>query len=168
MSPIPSLTVLSTWNEMLCLCMAVLLQEWQTEVAAMLGRAEQLKVLLAHWQAHHLSLLASVLQLLHRQEVQQYDQPHSSRSSSPLKHPLPSATGIAAAAMSAAQIRDAKQGWLGQDGQPQQEHQSGFAGLIAAGPQQQLLAAHPGFGAAEDEAHQDDEFFMPVSELMWL
>jgi len=146
------------------MCMAVLMQEWQAEVAAMLGRAEQLKVLLAHWQAHHLSLLASVLQLLHRQEVQQYDQPNS-RSSSPLKHPLPSTTGTAAAATSAAQKQDAKQGRLGQDGHPLQQEQQDECGLTAAGPQQQLLAAYPGFGGAEDEALHDDEFFMPVSEL---
>jgi hypothetical protein len=49
----------------------------------MLARAEHLKVLLAHRQAHHLSLLASILQVLHKQEVQQYDHPSSSRSCSP-------------------------------------------------------------------------------------
>ena len=40
----------------------------------MLRRAEQLKVLLCHSRAHHLSLLAALLQLLHRQEVEQYDE----------------------------------------------------------------------------------------------
>lgn len=41
----------------------------------MLARAEQLKVLLAHRQAHHISLLAALLQLMHQREVQQFDAP---------------------------------------------------------------------------------------------
>lgn len=38
-------------------------------------RAEQLKMLLAHRQAHHITLLASVLLLIHRHEIQQFDLP---------------------------------------------------------------------------------------------
>lgn len=144
-------------------------QEWQAEAAAMLARAEQLKVILAHRQAHHLSLLAAVLQHLHQQEVQQYDMPHS-RSINPSKWPhIP--------AVSLVQI-EGGQVLTG----PEQVHQQQevVVGGLAAAVRQQLqqyeaplvsaqAALHTEFhSVCWDEALLDleeDEFFLPVG--MW-
>lgn len=148
------------------LARVLLLQEWQAEVAAMLARAEQLKVLLAHRQAHHLSLLAAVLQHLHQQEVQQYDMPHS-RSSSPSKRPRTPAVSLLQHDAGAVLT------------EPQQLHQQQevvAGGLAAAVRQQQQqqgqlvsaqAALHTDYHSvcwdeAAPDLEEDDEFFMPV------
>lgn len=131
----------------------------------MLLRAEQLKVLLAHWQAHHLSLLASVLLHLHQQEVQEYDMPRPS-SSSPSRRP---------AGLSASQG-----GHLpAAERQQQQQQQPGaaagrlsMAGLQLLQPEQQGVAQAQAAAALQTEFHSvcledeaelsDDEFFLPV------
>lgn len=128
-------------------------------MSAMLARAEHLKVLLAHRQAHHLSLLASVLQYVHQQEVQEYDLPLSSSCSSPSKRPQTPAVSLVQ--------HDPGQSISGpQQVQPQQEVVAG--GLVSVLQQQQV----PAQAALQTEFHSaggsngldanDDDFFLPV------
>lgn len=134
-------------------------------MSAMLARAEQLKVLLAHRQAHRLALLASTLQHLHAQEVQQFDRP---RSSSPSKRPqTPSVSVI-----------DHEAGQLCGSAvavQQQPLQQLVGAGSLVAGCQlqgkQQVMPAQPALQALQDSTYpteegsgdpDDDDFFLPV------
>jgi hypothetical protein len=150
-------------------CCCCPLQEWQAEAAAMLGRAEQLKVLLAHRQAHHISLLAALLQLMHRQEVQEFDSPQQTRSSD---------TAAAAAGEQAyctlllrggASVCGAKEVAplaAGSCKQRRQEQGQGIEALElgqpAVSPAQVVVAA--ALEAIEEAGDQeDDEFYMPVS-----
>lgn len=143
-------------------------QEWQTEVSAMLARAEQLKVVLAHRQAHHLALLASVLQHLHQQEVQAYDQPERATTcSSPNRRPH---SGVSAVKHGAGHLLG------GGAAQQQVAQQRVVAGGLAAVIQQQQAAVlqtdfhsvYLNTSAGLDDDNIDDEFFMPVSAvLVW-
>jgi hypothetical protein len=138
------------------------LQEWQLEAAAMLGRAEQLKVLLAHRQAHHLSLLAALLQLMHRQEVQEFDSPQPSRALD-----TGASDGQQCCALllsSGSSTSGAKQ--LVTAGSCKQQGQGQPTLPLEA---EQVAAAHVGVAAgleviAEggDQDQEDDEFYMPV------
>jgi hypothetical protein len=140
-------------------------QEWQAEVSAMLARAEQLKVVLAHKQAHHLALLASVLQHLHQQEVQAYDQPARATSSSSSPNWRPH-SGMSAVQHGVGQS-------LGGAAQQQATQQQVVAAGLAAVMQQQQQAAAVlqtdfnsmclNTSAGLDDDNSDDEFFMPVS-----
>jgi hypothetical protein len=135
------------------LCSCAGLQDWQAEVTAMLVRAEQLKVLLAHWQAHHLSLLASVLQHLHQQEVREYDMPRP-RSSSPNKRPYA--------------VSSSQGGNFAVAG-AQRQSAAGTCQLVTG---LQLLQQEQTQAALQTEFHSvcledevcdsDDEFFLPV------
>lgn len=131
----------------------------------MLARAEQLKVLLAHRQAHHLALLASTLQHLHLQEVQQFDRP---RSSSPSKRPQTPSVSV---------IQNEAGQLCGGALQQQPLQQLVGAGSLVAGfglqgkPQDMpalpaLQAQHDGTYLEEegsgDPDDEDDEFFLPV------
>lgn len=168
--------VTSQTNLWVAAACSVGLQEWHAEVPAMLARAEQLKVLLAHRRAHHVSLLASVLQLLHRQEVAQYDRPRSG-SSSPRKGPLVlqqgSATNACLAAgagvvvpliaASGAATRVVASGG-GQVQEGLEQGQTGPGELLLMQQQQQhaqVLVAAAGLDKASQE-FDEDEFFMPV------
>jgi hypothetical protein len=143
-----------------------LLQEWQAEVAAMLARAEQLKVLLAHRQAHHLSLLAAVLQHMHQQEVQQYDMPHS-RSSSPSKRPHTPAVSLVQHEAGSVLVRSQ------QVHQQQEVVAGGLAAVVRQQLQQQQAQLVSAQAALQTEFHsvcwdeaspdlEEDEFFLPV------
>lgn len=148
-------------------------QEWHTEVSAMLARAEQLKAILAHRQAHRLALLASVLQHLHQLEVQAYDQPvRATTSSSPNRRPH---SGVSAVKHGAGQSLG------GGAGQQQVAQQQVVAGGLAAIMQQQQAAQQAtavlqtdfhsiclNISTGLDDDNSDDEFFMPVSAvLVW-
>lgn len=131
----------------------------------MLLRAEQLKVLLAHWQAHHLSLLASVLLHIHQQEVQEYDTPRPN-SSSPSRRPG-AASSSQGGRMQAAEPQQHQQqqvtaaGMLSMAGLQlvQQEQQHGLGQAAAAAALQTEFHSV----CLEDEAGlSDDEFFLPV------
>lgn len=145
-------------------------QAWHTEVSAMLARAEQLKVVLAHGPAHHLALLASVLQHLYQQEVQEYDQPEcATTSSSPSRRPQSS---VSALKHGAGQLQGA---WAQQQQAAQQQVVAG--GLAAVMQQQQATASlqtefhstclnTSRLGLDDDDSN--DEFFMPVSAFFVL
>jgi hypothetical protein len=131
----------------------------------MLARAEQLKVLLAHRQAHHLALLASTLQHLHLQEVQQFDRP---RSSSPSKRPQTPSVSV---------IQNEAGQLCGNAGVVQQQPLQQLVGVgsLEAGCQlqgkQQVMPAQQALQAQQDSTYltgegsgdpDDDEFFLPV------
>jgi hypothetical protein len=140
------------------------MQEWQAEAAAMLGRAEQLKVLLAHRQAHHISLLAALLQLMHRQEVQEFDSPQQSRSSgAAAAGEQPYCTLLLAGGTSVCGAQQRSPGSCMQQGQDQGRGIAALQlGQEAAPPAQAAAAA--GLEAIEEACDQeDDEFYMPVS-----
>lgn len=137
------------------------LQDWQAEVSAMMARAEQLKILLAHRQAHHISLLAAVLQHLHRAEVQEFDRPpqqqllqtagYTAKRLNSLSSQLNSGLSSTAATGSHGVLKAVRTGSVGQQQQQQQ------ASIVVAA----------GFEAAADVLkHIEDEFYMPVSEHM--
>jgi hypothetical protein len=140
----------------------VLLQEWQVEAAAMLGRAEQLKVLLAHRQEHHTSLLAALLQLMHRQEVQEYDSPQQTQ------HSLTTGSSdgqqcctllLSCSSSTPGAKQPTPAGLNKQQGQGQAAPQLGL---------EQARSAHVVVAAgleaiAEAVDQEDDEFYMPVS-----
>lgn len=144
-------------------------QEWQAEVSAMLARAEQLKVVLAHKQAHHLALLASVLQHLHQQEVQAYDQPVGATStSSPNRRPHSGMSAVqhgvgqslgGGAQQQAAQQQVVTAGGLAAVMQQQQQQQA--AAILQNDFQSMCLNTT----ACLDDDNSDDEFFMPVAPL---
>lgn len=133
------------------------MQDWQAEVTAMLMRAEQLKVLLAHWQAHHLSLLASVLQHLHQQEVRNYDMPRP-RSSSPNKRPHAASSSQGGNIPATGAQRQSAAGTC--------QLATGLQLLQHEQQQQTQAALQTEFHRVclEDEAcdSDDDEFFLPV------
>ncbi|WIA43034.1 hypothetical protein OEZ86_009567 [Tetradesmus obliquus] len=139
-------------------------QEWQSEAAAMLGRAEQLKVLLAHRQAHHISLLAALLQLMHRQEVQEYDSPQQARSvhtgsseGQPCCMLLLSGGSSIASAQQLAPAGSCKQQLQGKAAAAQSgvEQAPCAHGVAAAGLE----------AIAEAADQEDDEFYMPIAPV---
>uniref|UniRef100_A0A383V522 Uncharacterized protein n=1 Tax=Tetradesmus obliquus TaxID=3088 RepID=A0A383V522_TETOB len=139
-------------------------QEWQSEAAAMLGRAEQLKVLLAHRQAHHISLLAALLQLMHRQEVQEYDLPQQLRSvhtgsseGQPCCMLLLSGGSSTSCAQQLASAGSCKQQSQGQAAAARSgvEQAPGAHGVAAAGLE----------AIAEAADQEDDEFYMPIAPV---
>lgn len=125
----------------------------------MLGRAEQLKILLSHRQAHHISLLAAVLQLLHHAEVQEFDHPapqlqshatgQPSVSCRPQPHSL--ATDRTETPTAAASLT-AKAGGGGVVSVEQGQQQARV--IVAAGVEVTRVLDHP------------DEFYIPVSTLL--
>lgn len=144
----------------------------------MLARAEQLKVLLAHLQAHHLSLLAAVLQLLHQQEVQEFDQPHTNSINSPsLRSSTPAGLLLyqqqhhyqqqqqqhgSAPGLIDQQHSDAGSAALGQQ---QLSKQVPAQVLVMAGFDPPVASVSGGVrpeAAAEQQEQEEDEFFMPV------
>jgi hypothetical protein len=135
----------------------------------MLGRAEQLKVLLAHRQAHHISLLAALLQLMHRQEVQEYDSPQQTRSSSDTAAAAageqPYCTLLLSGGTSLSNTKDVALALAGSCKQQWQEQGQGIAALELG---QQAVSSLQGVVAAALEAieeagdQEDDEFYMPV------
>ncbi|KAF8063677.1 BXL3 [Scenedesmus sp. PABB004] len=140
-------------------------REWAAEVVALLGRAEQLKVVLAHAQAHHLSLLADLLQLLHRQEVAEFeapfgDEPGLQRPDAALQPlPLPLPLGVPGGHDAAAAKEQLRRQLFGEPpgdpaGAPGQPGAAGAAhAACAAG-----LGVIPELGGEEG-----DDFFIPVA-----
>jgi hypothetical protein len=134
----------------------------------MLGRAEQLKVLLAHRQAHHISLLAALLQLMHRQEVQEYDCPQQTRSSDTAAAGGEQAhcTSLLSGSTSVCGAKEGVAVSFDSCKQHRQEQGQGITALQlghpAVSPAQVVAAA--ALEAIEDAGDQeDDEFYMPVS-----